>query len=90
LKRFIDDIAIEVIESKLISALLLIFSPITVVGLTDETVARIAGESEEIRSEREQLVKKLEILMKGFKTCEQFVNVRVAGKGYNVNDANRC
>ncbi|EHK97242.1 hypothetical protein M7I_6972 [Glarea lozoyensis 74030] len=36
LKRFVDDIAIEVIESKLISPLYDIFSPITVTSMSDD------------------------------------------------------
>ncbi|RPA92075.1 dynamin family protein [Choiromyces venosus 120613-1] len=43
LKRFVDDIAIEVIEAKLISPLHDIFSPITVASMPADLVTSIAG-----------------------------------------------
>jgi hypothetical protein len=80
LKRFVDDIAIEVIEAKLISPLYNIFSPITVTSMPADLVTSVAGESEENRAQREQLNKQLEVLMKGIKTCKRFVGVRILGK----------
>ncbi|OCL07965.1 hypothetical protein AOQ84DRAFT_319135 [Glonium stellatum] len=77
LKRFVDDIAIEVIEAKLIFLLNDIFSPITVTSMSADLVASIAGESEENRTQREQLTKQLEVLMKGSQTCNRFVNIGV-------------
>ncbi|CZT11995.1 probable vacuolar sorting protein VPS1, dynamin, and related proteins [Rhynchosporium agropyri] len=77
LKRFVDDIAIEVIESKLISPLYDIFSPITVTSMSADLVTRIAGESEENRAQREQLTRQLDVLMKGSETCKSFIGVRV-------------
>jgi hypothetical protein len=80
LRRFVDDIAIEVIEAKLISPLHDIFSPITVTSMPAEVVASIASESEENRIQREQLTKQLDILMKGFETCKKFIDVTTLGK----------
>ncbi len=80
MKRFIDDVAVEVIEAKLISPLYDIFSPITVISMPDDLVTSIAGESEENRAEREQLNKQLEVLTKGIETCKRFVGVRILGK----------
>ncbi|RPA92076.1 hypothetical protein L873DRAFT_1750965 [Choiromyces venosus 120613-1] len=77
LKRFVDDIAIEVIEAKLISPLHNIFSPITVTSMPADLVISIAGESEESRAQREQLTKQLEVLMKGTETCKRFIGVRI-------------
>ncbi|KAH8749408.1 interferon-induced GTP-binding protein Mx [Hyaloscypha sp. PMI_1271] len=79
LKRFVDDIAIEVIESKLISPLHTIFSPITVTSMSADLVTCIAGESEENRAQREQLNKQLEVLTKGIETCRRFAGVRIVG-----------
>ncbi|EGE80242.2 dynamin GTPase, variant [Blastomyces dermatitidis ATCC 18188] len=76
LKRFIDDVAIEIIEMKLVSALGAILSPITVFNMPDDIVTRIAGESEEHRAEREELNKQLDILAKGAFTCKQFIGNR--------------
>ncbi|KAI9772282.1 MAG: hypothetical protein M1840_001031 [Geoglossum simile] len=77
LKRFIDDIAIEAIESKLISPLGDIFSPVTVTTMPDDLVTHIAGESEENRAQREQLAKQLDVLTKGSDTCKRFIGVRL-------------
>ncbi|KAI9778547.1 MAG: hypothetical protein M1816_004023 [Peltula sp. TS41687] len=69
LKRFIDDIAIEVIEAKLISPLGGIFTPVAVSAMSADLVTSIAGESEENRAQREQLTKQLDVLTKGSNTC---------------------
>ena len=82
LKRFVDDIAIEVIEAKLISPLYDIFSPITVTSMPADLVTRITGESEEDRAQREQLTRQLDVLMKGSKTCKRFVGIRVLGEKF--------
>lgn len=84
MKRFVDDIAIEVIEAKLISQLNSTFSPITVTSMAADLVNSIAGESEENRAQREQLTKQLDILMKGSETCKRFIGVRVLGKKYTT------
>jgi len=80
LKRFIDDIAIEVIEAKLISPLGNIFSPVAVSAMSAELVACVAGESEENRGQREQLTKQLDVLVKGSDTCKRFIGIRLLGK----------
>ncbi|KAK4233415.1 hypothetical protein C8A03DRAFT_19520, partial [Achaetomium macrosporum] len=79
LKRFIDDLAVQVIEAKLISALDRILHPVSICQMLDEQVARIAGESEETRTEREQLNKQLEVLRNGLETCKRFVGFRISG-----------
>jgi hypothetical protein len=79
LKRFIDDVAVEVIEAKLASALSGILSPISVFEMPADQVARVAGEPEEIRSERGQLNKQLEVLQNGLETCKRFVGLRLSG-----------
>lgn len=80
MKRFIDDIAIEVTEAKLVSQLGSIFSPITVTSMAVDLMKSIAGESEENRAEREQLTKQLDVLMKGSETCKGFIGIRALGK----------
>jgi hypothetical protein len=82
LKRFVDDIAIEVIEAKFISPLYDIFSPITVTSMPADLVAGIAGESEENRAQREQLTRQIDVLMKGSETCKRFIGVGVIGKKF--------
>ncbi|KAH8656617.1 P-loop containing nucleoside triphosphate hydrolase protein [Tricladium varicosporioides] len=80
LKRFVDDIAIEVIEAQLISPLYNIFSPVTVTSMPESLVLSIADESEEDRAQREQLNKQLEVLTKGIEICKRFVGVRILSK----------
>lgn len=80
MKRFIDDIATEVIEGKLLSLLPTLFTPITAFEMSEDLVRQIAGESEESQSLREQLNKQLWILMKGSDTCKRFVGIRGLGK----------
>ncbi|KAH1338967.1 hypothetical protein KXX67_009422 [Aspergillus fumigatus] len=75
LKRFVDGIAIEVIETALIQALIKIFSPITVYNMPSSLVTRIAGESKESHDMREQLSQKLKTLRNGFETCRRFLPV---------------
>ncbi|KAK3352495.1 P-loop containing nucleoside triphosphate hydrolase protein [Lasiosphaeria hispida] len=79
LKRFIDDMAVEVIEAKLVSTLHTILEPVSIFKMSDDQVARIAGESEESRMRREQLTKQLDVLRKGLETCKRFVGLRIGG-----------
>ena len=82
MKRFIDNIAIEVIEVKLIFPLGGILTPVAVSAMSADLVTSIAGESEENRAEREQLNKQLEVLMKGSDTCKRFVGLRLLSNVY--------
>jgi len=79
MKRFIDDVAVEVIEAKLMTALNNILSPMSVYEMSANDVARIAGESEETRAERDQLNKQLDVLRNGLATCKRFVGLRISG-----------
>ena len=80
MKRFIDNIANEVIKAKLISPLSDIFTPIAVSKISADLVTSMAGKSEKSRAQREQLVKQLNVLTKGFDTCNRFIGVRLLGK----------
>ncbi|KAL2060887.1 hypothetical protein VTL71DRAFT_8939 [Oculimacula yallundae] len=84
LKRFIDDIAVEIIEVNLLSLLHEIFSPITVTAMADALVTSIAGESEESRTQRDQFMRQLEVLRNGLETCKRFVGVRILGTADNA------
>ncbi|KAJ5566725.1 uncharacterized protein N7459_010107, partial [Penicillium hispanicum] len=76
LKRFVDDIANEVVEGRLMSSLSRILSPVTVFDMPANLIMRIAGESEESQTVREQLTKELLILTKGSETCKRFVRAK--------------
>lgn len=77
MKRFLDDVSVEVIEEKLLAVLVDIFSPVKVFGMPPELVAIIAGEPREIRAKRKRLTKQLDVLKKGCETCKRFVGVRL-------------
>lgn len=83
LKRFIDDVAVEAVENKLVVSLSDLFSPIAVFEMAPEMVTSIAGETKEYRSLREQLSKKLDILVRGLETCKKFVGIRGIGMFYS-------
>ncbi|KAI3321397.1 dynamin family protein [Xylariaceae sp. AK1471] len=77
MKRFLDDISVEVIEEKLLAALGDILSPVKVFGMSPALVATLAGEAREIRAKRKKLTKQLDVLRKGSETCKRFVGVRL-------------
>jgi hypothetical protein len=77
----VDDIATEVIEVKLLSALPTLFTPVTAFEMPKDLVTQIAGESEESQSIREQLNEKLWVLTRGSDTCRRFMGIRGLGKG---------
>ncbi|KAK3399806.1 P-loop containing nucleoside triphosphate hydrolase protein [Sordaria brevicollis] len=79
MKRFIDDVAAQVIEDKLISALGSILAPVSIFGMDSKQIAIIAGESEDSRIEREQLTKQLAVLQKGMNTCKRFTGMKLTG-----------
>ncbi|KAF2259691.1 hypothetical protein CC78DRAFT_524429 [Lojkania enalia] len=79
LKRFVDDIAVEAIETNIIAKLDDILSPIKVTYLTADVVASVAGESEESRAKRKQLMNQLDMLVRGSETCKRFMVGRLQG-----------
>lgn len=76
MKRFIDNVAVQVIEEKLLLALADILSPVSVFVMQPELLTRIAGESQQSRVQREELMKKIDVLEKGSVTCNRFVHLR--------------
>ncbi|KAF1994756.1 hypothetical protein P154DRAFT_501389 [Amniculicola lignicola CBS 123094] len=73
LKRFVDDIAVEAIETKIIAKLGDILSPLKVAYLAADVVTSVAGESDERRARRKQLTSQLDVLVKGSETCKRFM-----------------
>ncbi|KAF9882884.1 hypothetical protein FE257_004921 [Aspergillus nanangensis] len=90
LKRFVDDIANEVIESKLMSSLSQILSPVTVFAMPAPLITRIAGESKESQALREQLSKEFLILTKGSEICRRFVRTRTDKGGCDRHSVDDC
>ena len=79
MKRFIDDVSVEVMEAQLVSKLADILSAMSIFDMSNETISRLAGESEESRAEREQLTRQLHVLKSGLDTCKRFASVRIGG-----------
>ncbi|KAF3760087.1 hypothetical protein M406DRAFT_343680 [Cryphonectria parasitica EP155] len=73
MKRFVDDVAVEIIEVQLVSILGDILFPSKVYKMDPTLLGAVAGESEEYRTLREQLKQQLEVLSKGAETCKRFV-----------------
>jgi hypothetical protein len=61
------------------SSLSRILSPVTVFDMQANLIMRIAGESKESQTVREQLIKELLILIKGSETCKRFVKTKIDG-----------
>ncbi|KAF3020902.1 hypothetical protein E8E12_000061 [Didymella heteroderae] len=72
-KRFIDDIAVEAVETSLLAKLGDILSPLRVTYLAADEVTSVAGESDESRAKRKQLTNQLDVLVHGLETCKKFV-----------------
>jgi hypothetical protein len=89
LKRFVDDIAVEAIETKIITRLRDILSPIKVTYLAADVVKSVAGESEESRARRKQLTNQLDVLTKGSETCRRFIVGKLQGTYHTVSILNR-
>lgn len=73
LKRFVDDMAVEAVETTILSKLEGILSPVKVSMLENDVVKSIAGESEESGEKRRQLTSQLQILRSGSETCRRFM-----------------
>ncbi|CBX97991.1 hypothetical protein IAQ61_010094 [Plenodomus lingam] len=72
-KRFVDDVAVEAVDTHLISKLGDILSPTKIAYLTAEVVTSVAGESDEGLAKRSQLTNQLGVLVQGLETCKKFV-----------------
>ncbi|KAK4221389.1 dynamin family protein [Podospora fimiseda] len=80
LRRFVDDIAVEVIEAKLVNVLNNILSPSSVFKMSTDVAARVAGEPEQSRMERAQLTRQLQVLKEGVEICKRFMGLRLLGE----------
>ncbi|KAI9798760.1 MAG: hypothetical protein M1833_004590 [Piccolia ochrophora] len=74
MKSVVDNVAIHAIESVLIADLCDILSPISVMQMEPKMVSRIAAESQENQTQREQLSRSLTILQNGLRICKQYAD----------------
>ncbi|KAF3037602.1 hypothetical protein E8E12_000726 [Didymella heteroderae] len=72
-KRFVDDIAVQAVETNLIAKLGDILSPIKVSNLTSDMITSVAGESDESHAKRKRLTNQLDVLIQGLEICKKFV-----------------
>ncbi|KAF7551865.1 hypothetical protein G7Z17_g4710 [Cylindrodendrum hubeiense] len=77
LKRFIDDVSIEVIENILISELGNILEPFTIAMMSEAKVNQIAGETDESRAARETAKRQLSTLENGLEICRRHLGSQV-------------
>ncbi|KAM3550575.1 hypothetical protein MY1884_008184 [Beauveria asiatica] len=88
LKRFVDDVAVEVIEACLLNKLSDIMDPSSIFMMSEAEVADIAAETEESQVAREELKTKLKILKGGDETCKKFAAIYFNDLGSAVSDMN--
>ncbi|ATY66044.1 dynamin GTPase [Cordyceps militaris] len=89
LKRFIDDVAVEVIEACLLDKLSEIMDPSSIFMMSEAEVASIAAETEESRTAREELRTKIKILKGGSETCKKIAAVYSNLSGNAVSDTDK-
>ena len=71
LKTFVDNVAVQVVESLLIGDMWSIFSPSDIGQMPAALISKIAAESTESQALRQQLDRKLETLERGLKICQR-------------------
>lgn len=79
LKRFIDNVTIEAVETNMMSKLHEILRPLNVALMAGHEVTKIAGESEKSRNRRVELQNQIEILNGGIRTCKRIVSIGMPG-----------
>ncbi|KAF5007081.1 hypothetical protein FDECE_6585 [Fusarium decemcellulare] len=72
MKRFIDDVAVEVIEAGLVAELGKIIDPVSVSIMSTDELNKIAGETDASRAFRKDLQRELTVLKDGMNICKQF------------------
>lgn len=73
MKRFIDDVSVEIIETGLVSQLGNIMSPARIATMSAEDLNRIASEKASTRKSREKLQAQVTALQSGIEICKELV-----------------
>ncbi len=71
-KTFIENVIILAVENCLICEIPSILSPDKVYAMDDEKLKEIAGESEDVRMDRERLRQEYDALIQGLQNCQKF------------------
>ncbi|KAH8742896.1 dynamin family protein [Diaporthe sp. PMI_573] len=80
LKSLVDNVAIYAVELLLVQKLQELLSPSMIMEMDAELLQRIAAESPSAAAQREQLSRKLEVLMTGMETCRRYANQSARSK----------
>lgn len=70
LKTFVDNVAIQVIERRIVARLWEVFTPVSVAAMGSDVVAKIAMESPSEQERRMQLSSRAAKLRKGLDVCK--------------------
>lgn len=73
MKSIIDNIATQAVETLLVGKLGDLLSPACIMKMKPDLVSKIAAESSDNQSQREQLTRKLVVLQAGLETCKKYV-----------------
>ncbi|KAI3321511.1 hypothetical protein HD806DRAFT_537184 [Xylariaceae sp. AK1471] len=61
------------------SALPVILSSVKIYGMVPELVAQIAGETEDVQTQRSERMRQLKVLSSGSEICKQFAAAKLSG-----------
>ena len=79
LKTFVDNVAVQAVESVLVADLADLISPSYVVQMESELISRIAAEPPENQDQRERLSRKLAVLQSGAEICKRYIGRTTSG-----------
>jgi hypothetical protein len=80
MKNFIDNVAIQAVEGYLVKGLGDMLSPSSILQMEPDLVSKIAAESSENQTRREELLRKSTVLKMGLKTCKRYVGRSASSK----------
>ena len=80
LKGLVDNVANYAVELLLVQKLQELFSPSAIIKMDVELLQKIAAESPSAAVQREQLSRKLQVLVTGMETCRRYANCSVRSK----------
>ena len=78
LDTFVDNMATLAVENCLMTGLATVISPDTVINMGNDTLLKLAGESEKLLSDRRYAEQKSKLLEKSLKTCQYHMSRQIA------------
>lgn len=80
MKNFIDNVAIQVVEGYLVTGLRNMLSSSSILQMKSDLVSKIAAESSENQTRREELLRKFIVLKMSLKICKRYVGRSASSK----------